>query len=90
VGGGARSTLYRQTLADLSMREIVTPDPSVDRVAVGAAAQAAALLSDTAPDVVGAAWARNEQVVVVTEPKLDANQSAELRDRYRSMTGRQI
>ena len=43
VGGGARSTLYRQTLADLSMREIVTPDPAVDRVAVGAAAQAAAV-----------------------------------------------
>jgi xylulokinase len=89
VGGGARSTLYRQTLADLSMREIVTPDPSVDRVAVGAAAQAAALLSDTAPDVVGGAWARNEQVVVITEPKLDADQSAALRDRYRSLASRQ-
>ena len=50
VGGGARSTLYRQVLADLSMREIVTLDPAVDRVAVGAAAQAAALLSGTGPD----------------------------------------
>jgi xylulokinase len=89
VGGGARSSLYRQALADLSMREIVTPDPTVDRVAVGAAAQAAALLHDSAPDVVGAAWARNEQVVVTTEPKLDATLSAELRDRYRSLATRQ-
>jgi xylulokinase len=88
VGGGARSSLYRQTLADLSTREIVTPDPSVDRVAVGAAAQAAALLSDSAPDVVGAAWARNEKVVVVTEPKLDATHAAELRERYRVLADR--
>lgn len=88
VGGGARSTLYRQTLADLSMREVVTPDPTVDRVALGAAAQAAALLSDSAPDVVGAAWARNEQLVVVTEPKLDAAHAAELRDRYRTLAHR--
>jgi xylulokinase len=88
VGGGARSTLYRQTLADLSMREIVTPDPTVDRVAVGAAAQAAALLSDAAPDDVGATWASNEKVVVVTEPKIDAALSAELRDRYRKLAKR--
>jgi xylulokinase len=84
VGGGARSTLYRQTLADLAMREVVTPDPAVDRVAVGAAAQAAGLLSDTPPDVVGATWAANEKVVIVTEPKIGAAQSAELRERYRS------
>jgi xylulokinase len=90
VGGGARSTLYRQTLADLSMREIVTPDPAVDRVAVGAATQAAALVSDAPPDVVGAAWASNERVVVVTEPKIDAAHSAELRDRYRSLANRQL
>ena len=88
VGGGARSTLYRQTLADLSMREIVTPDPTVDRVAVGAAAQAAALLSDIAPDVVGATWAANERVVIVTQPRIDATLSAELRDRYRSLAKR--
>ena len=42
------------------------------------------------PDVVGAAWARNEQVVVVTEPKIDAAHSAELRDRYRSLANRQL
>jgi xylulokinase len=83
VGGGARSTLYRQVLADLSMREIVTPDPAVDRVAVGAAAQAAALLQDLSPDAVGAAWARADHVVVLSDPRIDATLASEIRTRYR-------
>jgi xylulokinase len=82
VGGGARSALYRQALADLSMREIVTPDPAVDRVAVGAAAQAAGVLLHESPDLIGARWASSDQVVVITEPKIDARLSAELRSRY--------
>jgi xylulokinase len=90
VGGGARSALYRQVLADLSMKEIVTLDPAVDRVAVGAAAQAAAVLAETNPDDVGAQWATNEKVVIVTEPKIDATQSAALRHRYRSLAQRQV
>lgn len=90
VGGGARSALYRQVLADLSMREIITLDPAVDRVAVGAAAQAASVLDGTNPDQVGATWAANEKLVVVTEPKIDAAQSQELRDRYRSLAHRQL
>jgi xylulokinase len=88
VGGGARSTLYRQVLADLAMKEVITLDPAVDRVAVGAAAQAAAVISGTSPDEVGATWAASEKVVVVTEPKIDAAHSAELRERYRLMATR--
>jgi xylulokinase len=84
VGGGARSALYRQALADLSMREIVTLDPAIDRVAVGAAAQAAAVLSGAAPDAVGAAWASADEVVVITEPRIDATRSAEIRSRYQA------
>jgi xylulokinase len=83
VGGGARSSLYRQVLADLSMREIVTPDPAVDRVAVGAAAQATAILTGSTPDAIGAAWAEADRVVVVTEPSIDADLSSEIRTRYR-------
>jgi xylulokinase len=82
VGGGARSALYRQVLADLSLREVVTPDPAVDRVAVGAAAQAAGVLLQESPDLVGARWARADQVVVRTEPTIDAELSAALRARY--------
>jgi xylulokinase len=83
VGGGARSSLYRQVLADLSTREIMTPDPAVDRVAVGAAAQAAAVLTGATPDAVGAAWARADRVVVNTEPRIGATTSLEIRARYR-------
>jgi xylulokinase len=89
VGGGARSALYRQVLADLSMRQIIALDPAVDRVAVGAAAQAAAVLDGANPDQVGVAWAANEKVVVVTEPRIEAAHSAELRDRYRELAQRQ-
>ncbi len=84
VGGGIRSSLYRQVLADLSMREVLTPDPAVDRVAVGAAAQAAGVLRGESPDLVGARWANAEPVVVVTEPKIDASLAEELRARYRA------
>jgi len=69
VGGGARSTLYRQVLADLSTREIVTPDPAVDRVAVGRGGSSRRRTERATPDSVGAAWARSERVVVVTEPR---------------------
>jgi xylulokinase len=84
VGGGARSALYRQVLADLSNRQVITLDPAVDRVAVGAAAQAAAVLTQENPDVVGAAWASADPVVVTTDPSISASQATELRDRYRS------
>jgi xylulokinase len=83
VGGGARSALYRQVLADLSLREVVTPDPAVDRVAVGAAAQAAGVIRGESPDLVGARWATSDPVVVLTEPRIDAQLSEELRSRYR-------
>ena len=90
VGGGARSVLYRQVLADLSQKVVVTLDPAVDRVAVGAAAQATAVLFESSPDDVGAQWARNEKVIVETEPKIDTALSAQLRDRYRSLANRQL
>ncbi|HEY1824727.1 MAG TPA: xylulokinase [Acidimicrobiales bacterium] len=84
VGGGGRSALYRQTLADLSHRGVVTPNPAVDRVAVGAAAQAAAVLSGASPDEVGSAWAKNDPVMVVSEPAITEAQALEIRERYRT------
>jgi xylulokinase len=90
VGGGARSVLYRQALADLSHREVITLDPAIDRVAVGAAAQAAAVLSQSDPDSIGAAWASADPVVVTNEPAIGAAQATELRDRYRSLANTQL
>jgi hypothetical protein len=52
-------------------------------VAVGAAAQAAAVLTGATPDAVGAAWARADRVVVNTEPRIGATTSLEIRARYR-------
>jgi xylulokinase len=85
VGGGARSALYRQVLADLSNRQVITLDPAIDRVAVGAAAQAAAVLTHASPDGIGAAWASADPVVVETDPAITAAQASELRARYRSL-----
>jgi xylulokinase len=85
VGGGARSALYRQVLADLSNRDVITLDPAIDRVAVGAAAQAAAVLTQASPDSIGAAWASADPVVVTNKPTINPAHATELRDRYRSL-----
>jgi xylulokinase len=90
VGGGARSALYRQVLADLSQRDVITLDPAIDRVAVGAAAQAAAVLTQVDPDRIGAAWASADPVVVTNKPVIGAAHATELRDRYRSLAKSQI
>jgi sugar (pentulose or hexulose) kinase len=77
-------------LADLSNREVVTLDPAIDRVAVGAAAQAAAVLAGTRPDSVGAAWASADPVLITTDPTISTAEATELRDRYRSLAKSQI
>ncbi len=55
VGGGARSAAYRQILADLSGRSVVVPAGD-EHVALGAAAQAAAVLAETGPAEIAVAW----------------------------------
>ena len=77
VGGGARSSAYRQILADLSQRPVVTPKGD-EHVAKGACVQAAAALAETAPEEVIAAWGLGAGTV--TEPRgVDA---AAIRGRY--------
>jgi xylulokinase len=56
VGGAARSAAYRQVLADLAGRPVVTLPPDVEPVALGAAVQAAAVLHECAPEDVSAGW----------------------------------
>ena len=55
TGGGARSTAFRQVLADLSGRPVVVPDER-ELVARGAAIGAAAALSGVNPAVVAERW----------------------------------
>jgi xylulokinase len=84
VGGGARSVAYRQVLADLAQRQVIAPDPSVERVALGAAAQAAAVLGATDPGSVGARWAGAERDGIATDPSIDAATAAHIRSRFAS------
>jgi xylulokinase len=55
IGGGARGATWRDVVARLSGRPVVVPDAE-ELVALGAAAQAAALLTDEPPDAVARRW----------------------------------
>lgn len=84
VGGGARSRAYRQILADLSGRPVVTSGLD-ETVATGAAIQAAAVLARCDPLEVATAWDLHR--TEVTEPSGGVDRAtirtryAELRDR---------
>jgi xylulokinase len=64
IGGGARGRAWRSTLARLSGRAIAAPE-AAELVALGAAAQAAALLGGDGPADVARAWRLGG---AVTEP----------------------
>ncbi len=76
VGGGSRSSAYRQRLADLLGQPIVVPR-SDETVATGAAAQAAAIHLGTTADAVGQRWGLGAGDDVA--PRRDAS---ERRQRY--------
>ena len=63
VGGGASSSTYRHTVADLAGREVIVPS-SGEQVAAGACAQAAAVLESRPPGEVAAAWGLGSGAVV--------------------------
>lgn len=56
IGGGARGAVWRRTVAELSGRPMIAPEPA-EFVARGAAAQAASTLGGGSPDEIGARWA---------------------------------
>jgi xylulokinase len=84
VGGGARSRAYRQILADLSGRPIVTSGLD-ETVATGAAVQAAAVLARCHPLEITAAWELHRTEITEPSPGVDRSsirtRYAELRDR---------
>ncbi|WP_049577632.1 xylulokinase [Nonomuraea sp. SBT364] len=55
IGGGARGAAWRETIRRLSGRPVLVPE-AAELVALGAAAQAAALLTGEAPDEVARRW----------------------------------
>ena len=70
VGGGARSAVYRQVVADLTGREVLVPE-SGDTVARGAALQAAAVSGGRGFDEVVAAWGLGASTTVEPDPTVD-------------------
>ena len=85
VGGGSRSAAYRQILADLADRPVMTVSGE-EHVAKGACVQAAAALTGAPPEDVIAAWGVGEGEI--TEPRgIDADAVraayAAVRDRSR-------
>jgi xylulokinase len=71
VGGGAQGVAWRRTLARLSGRAIAVP-VATELVALGAAAQAAALLDERDPAEVARSWQLGG---VVLEPAGDADRA---------------
>jgi xylulokinase len=79
IGGGAMSRAYRQVVADLAQAPVVVP-AGVEHVACGAAVQAAAVLQGTDAATVAAAWSLDQGTV--TEPSIDADHAAAVRNYY--------
>ena len=83
VGGGARSTAYRQAVADLTGRPVSVPDAE-ELVALGAAVQAAAVLTGEPFDVITAAWDLGAGTTTAPDPSVDARA---IRDAYAEAAG---
>lgn len=71
IGGGARGQLWRDVVRSLSGRSVVVPDAE-ELVAIGAAAQAASLLTGEAPDAVARRWGATSGIVLEPLPRDDA------------------
>jgi xylulokinase len=82
IGGGARSFAYQQRCADLLGEAIIVPDAD-EAVAVGAAVQAAAVLTGTGSDDLASAWALGSGTTL--EPSAHAN-GPEIRTAYTAAT----
>ena len=80
VGGGARSAVYPQLVADLVQRPVEVPAPA-EYVARGACVQAAATLAGRDVATVSAEWAPSDRRLVEPDPSVDA---VAVREAYRA------
>jgi xylulokinase len=71
IGGGAKGRVWREVVQQLSGRAVIVPDAD-ELVAIGAAAQAAALLTGEAPDAVARRWGTTSGVVLDAVPRDEA------------------
>ena len=77
IGGGSKSAAYRHTVADLTGRTVVLPEGEL--VALGAAAQAAAVLTGAPLTDIADAWGLGTGNTVEPDPRVDR---AAVRDAY--------
>ena len=70
VGGGARSSAYRQVVADLTGRSVLVPDVG-EPVARGAALQASIVATARPFDDVAASWSPAAPTTVEPDPRVD-------------------
>lgn len=87
VGGGARSAVFPQLVADLTGRPVDVPDPATEWVALGAAVQAAAVATGEPVATVARRWARGRRAPRRREPAIDAATAAEVRAAYAAAAG---
>lgn len=71
IGGGARGQVWRDVVRALSGRAVTVPD-AVELVAIGAAAQAASLLTGETPDAVARRWRTRAGTVLDPVPRHEA------------------
>jgi xylulokinase len=77
IGGGSKSSAYRHTVADLTGRTVVLPEGEL--VALGAAAQAAAVLTGAPLADIADAWGLGTGNTVDPDPRVDRDA---VRDAY--------
>lgn len=83
VGGGSRSPVYRQVVADLAQRPVMVP-AAAEPVALGAAVQAAARHTGAPIVDVQSAWQLGQGTTV--DPGLDPTRAAQIRAAYTTAT----
>ena len=71
IGGGARSVVYPQLIANLLQRQVVVPAPA-EYVARGACVQAAAALAGREVADVAREWAPPDGQLLDPDPAVDA------------------
>ncbi len=71
IGGGAKGRVWRQTVARLSGRPLLVPEAE-ELVALGAAAQAAAVLTGETPAEVAVRWGGSQGTLLDPVPRDDA------------------
>jgi xylulokinase len=84
VGGGARSTAYRQILADLTQRPVTIPADD-ELVALGACVQAAARVINTPIADVQDAWSLGHGTAI--DPSIAPDTAGEVRAAYAAARG---